>query len=167
MSKIKNQYCYWLKLSLFYGKESQTWTDNWGAEDLRVPNYTIPFYSHFYTRFYSSYCLLCLNALLLRLLNARLASQINTISGSPPLGLRLILYQSGSSRPVVTSQTRFPDLINRSYSFPLGFVYALLRPSVVRDFLSHTAFFCFACCCFFFKIHILLVLAMGVELSNQ
>ena len=29
----------------YYFKESQTWTDNWGAEDLRVPNYTIPLWN--------------------------------------------------------------------------------------------------------------------------
>lgn len=26
----------------FRFKKSRTWTDNWGAEDLRVPDYTIP-----------------------------------------------------------------------------------------------------------------------------
>lgn len=31
-------------------KESQIWTDNWGAEDLRVPSYTIPLYIIRYMR---------------------------------------------------------------------------------------------------------------------
>ncbi len=96
------------------------------------------------------------------LLNPRHASPMCTNVGSPPLTLRLILYPSGSSRQEVRWLIHFPVLINRSYSFPFGLVYDLLRPCSVWVFHSPSTF-CLACCCFFFKIPILLVLAISTE----
>ncbi len=131
-------------------KESQIWTDNWGAEDLRVPSYTIPLWNR------CSYCFLFF---LSHCLNHRLASPIWTKVSSPPLGARLILNPSGSSRMLVTSHTHFPLLINHAQSCPNGLVWFCLMPSLEETF-SPVSHFCLACCCFFLRMPILLVLAM-------
>ncbi len=137
-------------------RESQLWTDNWGAEDLRVPSYTIPLKSFCY--------FFCLLMDLIHFLYPHAVNHLYTNVTSPPLALRWILYPSGSSRWEVTSHTRLPDLINHWYVFPLGFSWDCLTPSSVSP--SQITFFCLACCCFFLRMPILLVLAIPKHKSN-
>gem|GEM_PF-4591845 len=85
---------------------------------------------------------------------------------SPEFAERCTLKPSGSSRTEVISHIHFPDLRKKTYSFPFGFSNVLFIPSSVHPD-SPSNHFCFACCCFFFKIHILFVLAIPVSAQKN